>query len=113
MDTHTATTHRGLILDTARNLTEGDRARTYDTPEANMQAYAHLLTGYLRACNLIDLDTEITAEHAAMFMVLSKIGRTTNEMLPFHSDNYVDGSAYMAIAGEISAILREEPHHVK
>ena len=81
---------RGDILDMAKELTYGDRNKSYGPPKEEYQRLAKLLGAYLE----IDMD----AQQAAMVMVLLKVNRTISS--PDHMDNYVDGAAYFAISGE-------------
>lgn len=101
------TISRQGILETASSLTSGDRNKSYGEPIDNMDLFAHLIDTYLTGkrevdgSNFIDVD----AVDASIIMALSKIARIA--MNRGHVDNYVDGAAYMAIAGECDQILKE------
>ncbi len=82
--------NRGDILDVAKQLTYGDRNKTYGPPKEAHERLAKLLGAYL--------EIEMNAQQAAMVMVLIKVSRTISS--PDHMDNYVDGAAYFAISGE-------------
>lgn len=87
-------TTRLSILKTAGQLTKGKRNQTYGHPVDNMQHTANLWTALLGE----QLTDAITAEQVAHMMTLLKISRTTSGN--YHPDNYIDGAAYTAIAGE-------------
>jgi hypothetical protein len=84
-------------LQTAEKLTSGDRDRVYGPPIVNLTRFAELLTAYF------DRHIEFTATDGAMIMALAKVSRVPAS--PDHNDNYVDGAAYFAIAGECAAKL--------
>jgi len=96
------TISRQGILETASNLTSGDRNKSYGEPIENMTAFADLCEVYFRSCRSTDA---LDAVDGAVIMALSKIARIG--MSRGHVDNYVDGAAYMAIAGECDQILKE------
>lgn len=82
---------RGEILEEASKLTQTDRQRDYGTPRVNHDRIANLWSAYL--------ERPITAEQVAICLALVKISRT---MQSKKIDNYIDGAAYFAIAGELS-----------
>jgi hypothetical protein len=88
--------NRLQILETAATLTGGDRNKTYGEPKANLTLYAELCQAYLGGRDV----TKLTPTDGAILMTLAKISRIA--VNPRHMDNYVDGAAYMAIAGECS-----------
>lgn len=101
-------TLRGQILDTAKNLTTGDRDKTYGPPIDNLTVYAELVSAYLIGKVKTSIDIKealmnLDAVDAAILMVLAKVSRIA--MNRGHKDNYVDGAAYMAIAGECDELL--------
>ncbi len=99
---------RGDLLTKAKELTEGDREKSYGDPFLNMSAFADLLEGYFRAKGWMTvLNTAVSAEDAAWVMVLAKMARTVNGNLPPHFDNYTDAAAYVAMAGECADVERE------
>lgn len=101
-------TLRTKILLEANKLTSGDRDIIYGPPNVNLTTYANLCTTYLEALPSSTLD----ATDGAILMVLAKISRIT--VNKNHRDNYVDGAAYMAIAGECAALKAKqdaEPSH--
>lgn len=95
-------TIRGQILDTAKGLTTGDRNKSYGPPIDNLTTYANLIAAYIEGRNAAGTEY-IDAVDAAIFMVLAKISRIVANR--GHKDNYVDGAAYMAIAGECDELL--------
>lgn len=88
------------ILKTASNLTSGDRDKAYGTPFNNLSIYTNLVRAYLgdRHANTLD------AVDGSIFMVLAKVSRISYNKN--HEDNYIDGAAYFAIAGECADILQ-------
>lgn len=78
------------ILTKAIELTMGERDDSYGDPRVSMSRLAALWSAYL--------GVEVTATDAAVCMALLKISRIPSSY--GHMDSYVDGSAYLAIAGE-------------
>lgn len=91
----TNVTVRGTILERAKQLTEGDRNKTYGCPVNGMELFAQMIDTYLGGIN-------VTAVDASVIMCLVKISRIAAN--PKHPDNYVDLAAYAAIAGECAGI---------
>jgi len=88
------------FLSEAARLVAGDREKTHGDKLINHSNIADLWTGWLRARGLIARDDAVTAHDVAMMMALLKTARTlTGKHNP---DDYVDGGAYIAIAGEIA-----------
>ena len=77
-------------LQLAKELISGPRAKTYGDKIQNHCNIAKLWSAYK--------DVEITSHDVAIMMVLLKIART--KLGAVSSDTYIDGSAYMSIAGE-------------
>lgn len=93
---------RQEILETALELTIGDRNKSYGDPHYNHTVYANLVDAYL--CGRSNRpETPINSVDAAVLMALAKISRIAVNQN--HKDNYVDGAAYMAIAGECAERL--------
>ena len=67
-----------------------DRGLDYGHPSDNMQRTASLWSAYL--------EMPITDYQVAMCMALVKVARS---METGKSDNYIDGTAYFAIAGQL------------
>ena len=78
------------ILETAIKLVSGQRHKDYGDKVENHTNIAKLWSAYK--------DVEITPHDVAIMMCLLKIART--KLGAVSEDTYVDGSAYMAIAGE-------------
>jgi Domain of unknown function (DUF6378) len=86
---------RQEILETALEFTTGDRNKTYGPPKPNLTCFANLVQAYL---NGMTQPEQLDATDGAIIMTLAKISRiAVNKQ---HKDNYIDGAAYMAIAGE-------------
>ena len=98
------TPHRVKMLNKAAALTAGDRDKTYGDPHQNMSHMAGMLTAYFSSVTKY----KFTAEDAAMIMVIAKQSRCkANLGTPFHEDNYVDGAAYLSMAGASRRIQDE------
>lgn len=91
------------FLRDAMTLVEGDRASEYGDKVINHNNIAKLWSAYL--------DHPLTGHEVAVMMCLLKIART--KLGKRTRDTYVDGVAYMAIAGEIQEKLNGEdnPKH--
>lgn len=87
------------ILKRASELVGGDRQKTHGDKLQNHQNIARLWSAYL--ANRINPAAEISALDVALMMALLKISRT--QLGDQNQDDYIDGSGYMAIAGEISS----------
>lgn len=85
-------THRTEILKTAGDLICGDREREYGPPQVN---FANIATGWS-----VILGKEVTPSQVALCMTWLKMARLVNT--PTHVDSFIDGSAYMALAGELA-----------
>ena len=83
---------RGEILDEAKRLTHGDRNKNYGTPYQNHLRIAKMWS--------VVLEQEITPAQVALCMATVKIARLVET--PNHLDSFVDGAAYLSIAGEIA-----------
>lgn len=83
--------HRTKILEEASNLTTGDRLKSYGSPYKN---HADIAAGWS-----VILGKTVTPAEVALCMAWLKIARTVKD--PKLIDSYVDGAAYMAIAGEL------------
>jgi hypothetical protein len=103
---------RETMLNTAKTLTCGDRNSSYGPPHENLSDCAALWEAYLNTnmrCFRQEDDgwkIKLTSEDVAWMMVLTKMTRSFQS--GFHFDNYVDASAYAAIAGECREIVWEE-----
>ena len=89
---------RQEILEEATKLTCGERNESYGPPVKEYQRLARLWNAYLGSDNCKPYNRSIKAHDAAVMMALLKINRTVHN--PEHMDSYVDGAAYLAIAGE-------------
>jgi hypothetical protein len=93
---HASESERARLLGLAKQLTCGDRNGTYGPPYNNMSDCASLWETYMNAKNGYVI--RVTAEDVAWMLVLLKMTRSFQP--GYHPDNYVDASAYAAIAGE-------------
>lgn len=86
-------TEREKMLAEAARLICGDREAAYGPPEVN---FLRIAKGWS-----VILQTGVTPEQVALCMAWLKIARLINGP---HYDSYVDGAAYMALAGELSGL---------
>jgi hypothetical protein len=91
---------RESILAEASTLTAGDRNKAYGEPHDNLTFMARLVSAYLFGAHKVDLDLD--SEDMAWIMLMAKVSRTDAS---FKLDNYIDASAYAAIAGECRNII--------
>jgi hypothetical protein len=94
---------RENILIEAANLTAGDRNKAYGAPHDNLTYMARLVQAYLFGKHNVDL--ELDSEDMAWIMLMAKVSRTGAS---HKHDNYVDASAYAAIAGECRQIITDK-----
>ena len=85
---------RREILDTAAELIDGDRARTYGDANKSF-ARVGIIWGAL-----LDIDAISATEVAAMMTAL-KLVRGCDS--PAHEDSWIDGAGYIALAGEAAS----------
>jgi len=83
-------TERHRILTEADALIHGDRQKTYGPPEEN---FARIAAGWQ-----VILGAPVTPDQVALCMAWLKIARLSEGP---HRDSYVDGAAYVALAGEL------------
>lgn len=84
---------RSVILRTAGNLINGQRAKDYGDAGENFQRIADLWSPVL--------GKTITPEQVALCMAQVKIARLITS--PAHEDSWIDLSGYAALGGEIAA----------
>lgn len=101
-------TKRGQILETAKNLTEGDRNKAYGDPSIGLACMNELQETFRKYATSEAVDP---AHLAAMNMVFTKISRIATGA--YREDNYIDGAAYIAIAGELAERNNATPRYVK
>ena len=83
---------REVVLEIARSIITGDRARQYGPAQKNHQTIADLWSFFI--------DAEIDAVQAATMMALLKVARMKAD--PKKEDNYIDAIGYLAIAYELA-----------
>ena len=93
MDTQKASLRASEILDEANDILQA-RGRKYADPATNHLRISHLWSTYL--------ERYISPQQVAACMALVKIARSMES--PDHLDNFIDGAAYLAIAGELGAM---------
>lgn len=81
---------RAACLDDARDLTCGDRNRSYGEPVANMQHIADIFNAIT--------GRDITAREVTLLHQATKLARRWHNAT--HRDSYVDGMAYTGIEYE-------------
>lgn len=84
--------NRGEILDEAKRLINTDRAKDYGSPRVNHERIAALWSPILHM--------QVTPAQVALCMAQVKVSRLCQT--PDHLDSFIDGAAYLAIAGELS-----------
>ena len=88
----------GDILRRAADLVDGDRAETYGDMAILHDKIAIMWEAWLKVRR--DPDAPLTAEDTAHMETLLKMART--QCGKNTEDNYTDGAAYQAMAGELS-----------
>ena len=83
---------RNDILKEAERLTSTDRNKNYGDPLTNHQRIADIWQ--------VILGVPIRPDQVALCMVGVKLARLVES--PQHMDSFIDGAAYMAIAGELA-----------
>ena len=83
---------REVVLEIARSIITGDRAREYGPADKNHQTIADLWSFFI--------DADIDAVQAATMMALMKAARMKAD--PKKEDNYIDAIGYLAIAYELA-----------
>lgn len=96
------TIKRVAILEKASALTAGDRNASYGDPHTNLTTFAKLVEAYLRGRGWSG--PPLDSVDGSIIMVQTKVSRIAVNQ--DHDDNYVDGAAYMAIAGECAAKIQ-------
>ena len=86
------------ILEKAKELISSNREEQHGDAYKNHSQIADLWSVFLD--DKLKPFKEISSGDVALMMVLLKISRST--MGEFNKDDYLDGSAYMAIAGELN-----------
>ena len=81
---------RVQVLQTAVDLTRGDRNKTYGDPYEKHRQIADIFNAIT--------GRDLTAREAALFHVATKLARLSKA--PLHHDSYVDAAAYIGIARE-------------
>ena len=87
---------RNEILDTAKTLINGDRARDYGDAYLMHARVAALWTTYVRSKT-----DDLKPVDVAMMLVLMKVARSIETP---KDDSFVDIAGYAALAGEISNV---------
>lgn len=91
---------RGEVLKEAERLMYGERQEDYGTPYENHRRIAVLWSAYL--------GTDVSPMQVAICMALVKIARLQQNFEYSKDDTFIDGSAYFAIAAELSEIKRNQ-----
>lgn len=88
------------ILQTGAKLVSGDRAKTYGDKTHNHTNIANLWTAYLQNADLLKSDRMLKPDQVCVMLALLKIART--QLGEGTVDSWVDATAYLGLAGEIS-----------
>ena len=94
---------RAGILEVAGTCVNGERDKTYGSPEENFQKIADFWNTYLN--NKLILGYELTAKDVAAMMALLKIARISTGN--YKADNWVDLAGYAACGGEIQSVMED------
>lgn len=94
---------RAWFLDTAKSLTYGERNRQHGNVWTNFGWIADAWSGFT--------GREVKRSEVALLMALMKIARTRSGS--HNPDDYTDGTAYMAIAGELAEWENKTPELFK
>jgi hypothetical protein len=89
---------RDEILDTAKTLINGDRAKEYGDAYLNHARIAALWTTYIRSKT-----DDLNPVDVAMMLVLMKVARTIETP---KDDSFIDIAGYAALAGEMADVGR-------
>lgn len=84
--------NRTVLLDEANDLINGDRQQEYGPPEENFRRIA---AGWS-----VILSRDVDMFEVALCMAWLKVARLVES--PRHRDSYIDGAAYIALAGELA-----------
>lgn len=95
-----AAPQRAVVLDTARDMTCGDRNAVYGEPVANMQHIADIFNAIT--------GRDLSGREIALVHQATKLARRAKNVT--HMDSYVDGAAYAGI--EYECALAEKKHKV-
>ena len=82
---------RNDILETAKNIINGEREGQYGSPENSFLRIADFWSSYLRQ--------QLTPSDVAAMMILMKVARTSSGV--YKEDNWIDICGYAAIGGEL------------
>ena len=88
---------RDKILEKARNLINGDRAKNYGPAKANHERIARIWS--------VIFGIEVSAQQVVLAMIGMKRARLANPLEPEmeHEDSWVDICGYGGIGGEITS----------
>jgi len=88
---------RDRILEKARNLINGDRAKNYGPAKANHERIAKIWSAIF--------GIEVSAQQVVLAMIGMKLARLANPLEPEmdHEDSWVDICGYGGIGGEITS----------
>jgi hypothetical protein len=84
--------NRNEILDTAKDLINGDRAETHGDAHDMHEVIAEMWSAIL--------GFSVSPMRVALMMAALKLARASEN--PDHSDNFVDACGYIALAGEMA-----------
>ena len=95
------------ILDSAAQIVDSDREKTYGHPSKNLDAIAEMWTAWLRARGLLASDAaSLSFDDVACMMVMLKLARLAND--PWHKDSQVDAAGYLRLLERCQDFIRDE-----
>lgn len=89
---------RDEVLDTAKGLINGDRAKDYGDAAENFARIADLVTPIL-AAKLKDGE-KVDAHEVALILLQLKVARLITS--PGHEDSWVDAAGYVSLGAEVA-----------
>ena len=83
------------ILDSAAQIVDADRERTYGTPAKNLETIAGFWTTWLQARGALKEQAMLTFDDVACMMAMLKLARLANN--PEHKDSQIDACGYLRL----------------
>ena len=83
------------ILDSAAQIVDSDRERTYGTPSKNLDTIAGFWTTWLQARGALKEQAMLTFDDVACMMAMLKLARLANN--PEHKDSQIDACGYLRL----------------
>lgn len=91
------------MLREAAGLIDGHRNNEHGNRHLNFDNIASTWTGYLKP--ILAPGAALTSEHVGWMLAMMKACRAQNGL--YNRDDYVDGAAYIALAGDVAAYNKD------